>query len=170
MQNADMFYSGPVQPYISSSDLFSAVVISFYHKEGSWYARLTPVPGGTVTYRVWYETSPGGQLNLGDTPTLSPFHHLIRVRTALAALPYAGWGSVRSDADDPKKAAAWERKTKALATALAIQSADFERQFETYLASLTDAGVERRQAFGDDYLNATMPWSGGVMGPNQFGR
>lgn len=170
LQNTDMFYSGPVQPYISSSDLFGAVVISFYSRGGSWYARITPTPGGSVTYRVWYEVTPSAPLNLGDSPGVSPFHHLIRVKTALAALPYSGWGDIRSDAVDREKAAAWERKTKALAMALGMQAQDFERQFSTYLASLTDAGVERRSAFGDDYMSATMPWAGGFMGPNQFSR
>lgn len=170
LQNTDMFYRGPVQPYASGNTQFSAVVISFYRRADSWYARLTPTPGGSVSYRIWFEVAPGGQLALGDTPGLTPFHHLIRVKTALVALPYSGWGAIRSDADDPKKAAAWERKTKALAVALGMQAQDFERQFDTYLASLTDAGVERRQAFGEDYLAATMPWSGGMMGPNQFSR
>lgn len=170
MQNTDMFYSGPRQPYISSSDLFSAVVISFYRTGENWYARLTPTPGGTVTYRVWFETAPGGNFNPGDSPGLSPFHHLIRTKTALAARPYAGWGDVRNDSPDKMLSAAWERKIRILGTALGMQAQDFERQFDTYLASLTDAGVERRQAFGDDYLSATMPWSGGVMGPNQFSR
>lgn len=170
LQNADMFYSGPVQPYISSSDLFSAAVISFYQQAGSWFARLTPIPGGTAVYRVWYEVAPGGILNPGDSPGLTPFHHLIRVKTALAALSYSGWGGVRSDAHDKSMAQAWERKVKALGASLAIQVADYERQFSTYLASLTDAGVERRAPFGDDYLSATMPWSGGAMGPNTFSR
>lgn len=170
LQNTDMFYNGATQPYISSADLFSAAVISFYSKAGSWYARVTPIPGGSVTYRCWYELTPSASLAPGDSPGISPFHHLIRVKTALAALPYAGWGAVRSDAEDSRKAAAWERKVKALAAALGMQAQDFEHQFSTYLASLTDAGVERRVPFGDDYLNATMPWSGGWMGPNQFSR
>lgn len=170
LQNTDMFWNGPVQPYTNGNNQFTAVVISFYRRADSWYARLTPTPGGSVVYRVWYEVAPGGQLNLGDTPGLTPFHHLIRVKAALAALPYSGWGAVRSDADDSKKAAAWDRKTKALAAALGMQAQDFEHQFDTYLASLTDAGVERRQAFGDSYLNATDTWAGGWMGPNTFSR
>lgn len=170
LQNADMFYQGPVQPYTSSSDLFGAVVISFYSSGGSWYARVTPTPGGSCVYRVWYEVTPSSPLNPGDSPGVSPFPHLIRTKTALAALPYAGWGDVRSDAEDSGKAAAWERKTKALAGSLAMQAMEFGRQFETYLATLALAGVERRSAFGDDYLAATMPFGGGWLGPNQFSR
>lgn len=169
LQNADMFYNGPVQPYISSSDLFGAACISFYRSAGSWYARITPVPGGSVTYRVWYETAPGTTLNPGDSPGLSPFHHLIRAKTALAALPYCGWGDVRNDATDKAKAMAWERKVKALSMAIGGQAADFEKQFETYLATLAEAGVERRSAFGDDYMAST-DWRGGWLGPNQFSR
>ena len=170
LQNTDMFYQGPVQPYISSSDLFSAVTISFYRTGESWYARLTPVPGGTVEYLVWYETAPGGVFNPGDSPGLSPFHHLIRTKTALAALPYCKWGGVAVDATDAKMAMAWERKTKTLGAALGMQAVDYERQFDTYLANIMDAGVERRQAFGDSYMGATEPWAGGWFGPNQFSR
>lgn len=169
MQNADMFYQGPAQLYTSNSDIFSASTISFYRKSDSWYARLTPIPGGSVIYKVWYETAPGGQLNLGDTPGLTPFHHLIRAETALAALPYAGWGAVRNDADDPKKAAAWERKTGMLSKALGLQVAMYQRQFDIYRATLSQAGVERRQAFGDAYMNGSDISGGGLFGPNQFG-
>ena len=170
VQNTDMFYQGPVQPYLSSSDLFSASVISFYSTAGSWYARITPVPGGNVTYRVWYEVTPGAPLSIGDSPGISPFHHLIRVKTELAALAYCGWGDVRSDAEDPRKAQAWDRKTKALGAALGLQMADFERQFETYLGTLAQAGVERRSAFGDDYLQSTDIRNLGYLSPNQFSR
>jgi len=170
LQNTDMFYGGPAQPYISSSDLFGAAVISFYSRAGSWYARITPIPGGTVTYRLWFEVTPSAPLSPGDTAGISPFHHLIRVKTALSALPYTKWGGVAVDADDPKKAVAWERKVKALGLALGMQATDFEHQFDTYLASLTDAGVERRQAFAEDYLYATDVLAGGYFGPNFFSR
>lgn len=170
LQNADMFYAGPVQPYSSSSDLFGASVISFFSTGGAWYARVTPVPGGTVTYRVWYEVTPSAPLVPGDSAGISPFHYLIRIKTALAALAYAGWGDVRSDAKDAQSAQAWERKTKALAAALGMQAMEFQRQFEVYLGTLAQAGVERRQAFGDDYLNATDTGNWGLMGPNSFSR
>lgn len=169
MQNTDMFYQGPAQMYTSESDIFSAAVISFYRKQQSWYARLTPIPGGTVQYKIWYETAPGGQLGLNDSPGLSPFHHLIRAQTALACLPYAGWGDIRVDALEAPKAAAWERKIKMLTAALGSQVAQYQKQFDTYKATLAQAGVERRKAFGEDYLNATSGYNAGYFGNNQFG-
>lgn len=169
LQNADMFYQGPAQPYTSSSNLFTASTIAFYRSAGSWYARVTPIPGGSVSYVIFYETAPGPPYSLGDSPGLSPFVHLIRAKTALNALPYCGWGSLRVDADDPKKAAAWDRKVKALGAVLAGQAADYQKQFDTYIATLSNAGVERRQAFGDSYLNSSEIVGTGLLSPNQFG-
>ncbi len=163
MQNADQFYSGPRQVYASSDNNFTASIISFYRKESGWYARVTPVPGGSATYRVWYETLPGAPQSLSDTPGLTPFHHLIRAQTALAALPYCAWGSVRLE----DKADLWTVKTKALAMALGAQVTTFQAQFSTYIGTLMQAGIEAREGFGDAYLDS---WSSGVgiLGPNQF--
>ena len=87
---------GPAQLFTSASNIFSASVISFYRQNQQWYARLTPVPGGTATTIIWYETDPGGRLNLSDSPGLTPFHHLIRAQTAFNALPYCSWGDLSS--------------------------------------------------------------------------
>ena len=169
MQNTDMFYQGPAQLFTSASNIFSASVISFYRQNQQWYARLTPIPGGTATYNIWYETDPGGQLNLSDSPGLTPFHHLIRAQTAFNALPYCSWGDLSVGATEASKAAAWERKTKALAVTLGAQVAMYQRQFDIYKATLSQAGVERRQAYGEWYMNATEVTGGGFFGPSQFG-
>lgn len=166
MQNADQFYNGPRQVY-SSSDTYPTVsTVSFFRQSDGWYARFTPIPGGSTTYTIWYETLPKAPESLGDSPGLSPFHHLIRAQTALAALPYCGWGDVRVDSVERAKAAAWERQTTALATALGVQVAQFQKEFSTYIGSLMQAGVERRQGFGDDYEGGG--WGVGSFGPNSF--
>lgn len=168
LQNADMFYNGPRQVYSSSDTYPSVSTISFFRQSDGWYARLTPIPGGSATYTVMYETMPKAPSSLGDSPGLSPFHHLIRAQTALAALPYCGWGAVRVDSSDRAMAAAWERKTQALATALGVQVAQFQKEFSTYIGSLMQAGVERRGGFGDGYVDGS-DWAGiGTFGPNSF--
>lgn len=168
LQNMDQFYAGPRQIASSGTNVFTATVMAFYRTSDSYYVRLAPVPGSSATYRVWYETAPQGVTSLGDTPGLTPFHHLIRVQAALAALPYCGWGDIRSDALRRATAAAWERKTRALAVALGHQEMQFQREFDTYKATLMQAGVERRKGFGDEYLDE---WGMGVgsLGPNQWG-
>lgn len=169
LQNMDQFYAGPRQVNASGSNVFTTSVVSFYRSGESYYVRVAPVPGGSATYRVWYEVAPQGASALSSTPGLTPFHHLIRTQAALAALPYCSWGDVKSDAMEPRAAAAWERKTKALAMALTTQAAQFQREFDTYKATLMQAGVERRKGFADDYLDE---WGYGVgsLGPNAWGR
>lgn len=147
MQNVDQFYRGVQQTQIS--DYHTAQTATFYRSNGSDYLRLTPIPGGAKTYTVWYETTGVGNRALGDAPGLSPFHHLIRVQTALAALPHCAWGNARFDGKD-KDARAWERKTRALGMALAQDEAKFQKEFSTYLGTLMQAGVEDRQPFGGE--------------------
>lgn len=166
MQNADQFYRGPRQVYSTSDNIPTAQLASFYRKADGWYVRLTPVPGGSATYRIWYETLPGAPDSLGTTPGMSPFHHLLRVQTALAALPYCGWGdvSLRGSADGVKR---WQTKTQALALSLKDQEAKYQREFSTYLGTLMQAGVEQRQGFGDGaYDDSSFGY--GWFGPNSF--
>lgn len=167
IQNINQFYSGPRQVYSSNDNNPTVQVIAFYRKNGAWYARVAPVPGGTSTYRVWYETAPDTPQSLGDTPGISPFHHLIRVQTAIAALPYCGWGDVRVDAKDKGDRAAWQAKTQALALALGVQAQQFQREFSTYLGTLMQAGVEARDGFADGYAIDT-GFGIGAFGPNQL--
>lgn len=170
LQNVDQFYSGPRQIYSTGSNIFTASVFSFYRKPEGWYVRIAPVPGGSATYVVWFETAMIAPSSLGDTPGLTPFHHLIRVQAALASLPYCAWGNLHAGALEPRQAAAWERKAKALGIALAKQEQDFQFQFSTYLGTLMEAGVEPRQGFGDSYLESTdWSWGIGSFGPNQWG-
>lgn len=168
LQNADMFYNGPRQVYSDSSTYPTVSTISFFRQSDGWYARLTPIPGGTATYTIMYEVTPKAPQSLGDSPGLSPFHHLIRAQTALAALPYCGWGAVRVDSSDRAMAAAWERQTTALATALGVQVAQFQKEFSTYIGSLMQAGVERRSGFGDGYADGGDIGGVGYFGPNSF--
>lgn len=168
LQNTDQFYQGPAQLYATSSEIFTAACISFYRRTDAWYVRVTPVPGGTATYRIWYETAPKAPESLGDTPGLSPFHHLIRAQTALAALPYCAWGDIRIDSKDKEMREVWKAKTQSLAMALNTQVVQFQAQFSTYLGTLMQAGVERRQGFGDDYMGESDWLGSGWLGPNQW--
>lgn len=166
LQNADQFYSGPRRVHSTNNNQPTAAVITFYRQPDAFYARVTPVPGGSATYNVWYETAPSFPASLGDAPGLSPFHHLIRIQAALAAIPYCAWGNIAAEALEPRIAAAWERKAKALALSLGKQEEQFQRQFDTYIGTLMTAGVEDRQGFG-----AMDDWDIGIgaFGPNQFG-
>lgn len=148
LQNKDQFYRGVQQTQISEAH--TAQLISFYRSFEGWYARITPIPGGSKEYRVWYETAAIPEPALGSQIGLSPFQHLICVQTALAALPHCHWGQVRPDAESQRHGVAWERKTKAIAAARLKEEAQFQREFSTYIGTLMQAGIESRDAFGDD--------------------
>ena len=112
---------------------------------------------------------PGGQLNLSDSPGLTPFHHLIQAQTAFNALPYCSWGDLSVGATEAPKRRRGAERQKALAVNLGAQVAMYQRQFDIYKATLSQAGVERRQAYGEWYMNATEVTGGGFFGPSQFG-
>lgn len=167
LQNAEQFYTGPRQIMSTSDNVPTATVISFYRKFESYYARITPVPGGTAYYRVWYEIAPGMPRNLGDSPGLTAFHHLIRVQTAGAALPYCQWGDIKIDAPEPKDREAWRFKTKALAEALSSQAAQFQKEFSTYIGTLMQPGIEARDGFGPEALDE-WGFGIGILGPQSL--
>jgi hypothetical protein len=167
IQNTDLFYAGPRQVYANNSNINTAVTFTFYRKAGSFMARVTPVPGGSMSYRVWYEVAPAPPGALGDTPGITPFHHLIRIQTAIAALPYCAWGNLRVDAEKDKHVARWEKRVKTLGDVFLKQETQFDREFSTYIGSLMQSGAESRQGFGDDYMD---DWGCdvGSFGPNSL--
>lgn len=169
IQNTDLFYSGPRQVFSSGDNTASAAVITFYRRQGAFWARVTPVPGGSATYRIWHEVAPAPPGSLGDTPGITPFHHLIRIQTAFAGLPYCAWGNLRVDAEEDKHVKRWEIQCRALGTVFGKQEEQFDREFSTYIGSLMQAGAEARSGFGDEYLMDD--WMGGVgsFGPNSLG-
>lgn len=151
LQNAGQFYAGPQQ--IQASDTHTVQYFTFYRRNGAWQARATPIPGENKDYVVWFETgvAPG---ELADTAGLSPFQHLIRVQAALSALPHCAWGGARFNGTD-REAAAWTRKTQALAASLRQDEVKFQKEFSTYLGTLMQAGIEARDGFGAE---ADMYW------------
>jgi len=147
LQNITQFYAGPQQ--VQTSGTHSVAYLTFYRSNGGWYAKPTPTPGGSENYVVWFESGVA-PIGLGDEAGLTPFEHLIRVQTALSGLPHCAWGKARFDGDD-RGAAAWTRKTQALALSLKQDEAKFQKEFSTYLGTLMQAGVESRDGFGDGY-------------------
>lgn len=144
LQNAGQFYAGPQQ--IQASDSHTVQYFTFYRRNGAWWARATPIPGESKPYVVWFESglAPDG---LDDESGLSPFNHLIRVQTAIAAPPHSAWTGAYFNGTD-REAAAWTRKTNALAMSLKQDEAKFQKEFSTYLGTLMQAGVESREGFG----------------------
>ena len=84
---------------------------------------------------------------LGDVPGLTPFHHLVRVQTALSLLPHCNWGDVRYDNG---KVGAWKIKQDILKESLLRDEAKFQIQFERYVGTLVEGGIHSRDAFGTD--------------------
>jgi hypothetical protein len=141
MQDADLRYFGPQQS--GFSDSHSAAAIVFYRQFENWYARVAPIPGGTSTYEIWYEAtyeygSPG------DSVGLSAFHHLLRVQTAISALPHCAWRGM-SLTENPK---AWEMKVKALRDSLVYDEVKYQKEFDSYRAQSSREGVGSKQPYG----------------------
>lgn len=156
MQNIDQFYRGVRQTQMV--DQHTAQFISFYRKDDdAWWARMTPIPSASKQYVIWYETSGEAAISLGSQKGLTPFNHLIRVQTALAALPHCGWGELTNEAIGPA-GDAWARKTTALAVARTREEAMYQKEFSTYIGTLMQAGIEPRDGFGDDSVN----WFGNI--------
>jgi len=147
LQNIDQFYWGTRQTQLT--DQHTVQFISFYRSSGSWYARVTPIPSGSKTYVVWYETADIPSPALGSTDGISCFNHLIRVQTALAALPHCGWGEFHPESMG-EKGEVWERKVRMLAEARRADEIKYQKEFSTYIGTLMQAGVEPRSYFGDE--------------------
>lgn len=146
LQDTDQRYQGPQKTVAQGH---SAVEISFYRRGSSspqWYARVTPIAGASATYEVFYEA--GYTLaSLGDSPGLSPFHQLIRVQTALSALPLCAWGDI-SIRQNPN---AWKLQTGALRDVFLHDEAIFKKEFDSYRALSTKEGVSRKRGEGWQY-------------------
>ena len=94
-QDTDRRYIGSQQASLMAANRHSASQVVFYRKEGQgWFVRPVPIPGGTASYELWYETN-YNYGSLGDSPGLDCFHHLLRVQTALSVLPSCEWAEAR---------------------------------------------------------------------------
>ena len=147
MQDADQGYYGPQQT--GSAYPWSAVEMVFYRRgiaSPIWYARPVPIPNASGDYCVWYEQNYEFG-SLGDSPGLQSFHHLVRVQTAISALPDCEWGGVSIEAN-PK---AWELKAKSRRDALLHDEAIYQKQFDIYKTMGSRDGVTDKIGFGADY-------------------
>lgn len=123
--------------------------ICFYRLAPStpvWWARLVPVPRAERTYKIWYEADYTFG-SLGDAPGLSSFHHLIRVQTALSALPLASWGdlSIRNDREG------WGVQAQALRDVLLHDEAIYQKRFDAYKAQSSRDGVNSKLGYAPSY-------------------
>lgn len=147
MQDADRRYNGPQQSTASSASGHSAAEIVFYRKEGQgWFCRPVPIPGDTAQFEIWYETN-YGYGSLGDTPGLEAFHHLIRVQTAISALPFCRWLGMSPTENDK----AWALQSGAIRDALAHDEMKFQKAFDNYKAQSSREGVSSKIGYAQDY-------------------
>lgn len=159
LQDTEQRYQGPAQA--QSASPWSAVEISFFREGPSnpvWKARPTPIPGASSTYKVGYEAN--YQLgSLADAPGLSPFHHLIRAETALAALPLCEWGEITI----LKNPDAWKIQADALRQSIMLEAAGFQKRFSSYLANSTRDGVTHKLGVGHEYEEGWGYGGGGMV-------
>jgi hypothetical protein len=160
LQDTDQRYQGPQQ--VAQQD-HSAVTISFFKLGAAspqWVARVTPIPGDTATYEVMYEAV-YNLASLDDAPGLSPFHQLIRVQTALAALPLCAWGDI-SIKSNPT---AWRLQYDTLRDTFLHDEAIFQKQFDSYRALSMREGVSRKRGEGWSYMDDYGPGVGALSDP-----
>lgn len=157
MQDADLRYAGPQQA--GSVAGHSATQVIFYRRNETWYARFVPIPGGPAAYEVWYETvyeygSPG------DNVGLNAFHHLLRVQTAISALPHCAWRGM-SVMENPQ---AWTTKLEALRASLVYDEQKFQKEFNSYKAQTSREGVSSKQPYGGWEYDAGAVGGGALAG------
>jgi len=150
LQDNEQRYSGPEKSGSGGgTGSHSAVEISFFKKAPSapaWYARLTPIPGESVKYIVGYEADYQFG-SLGESPGVSSFHHLIRVQTALSALPLCAWGKLAID----QEREGWKLQADALRDSFLHDEAIYQKRFDSYKANSSRAGVTQKLGVGWDY-------------------
>lgn len=146
LQDVDRRYIGPVTASPIGTNLHTASVVSFYRKEGQgWFLQLTPIPGNNAQYELWYETN---YLygSLSDTPGVEIFQHLVRVQTALAALPLCAWPGIAVDIDMN----IWSAKLGILRDALLHDEMLYTRTFNSYRAQATRDGVTTKLGYSPE--------------------
>jgi hypothetical protein len=160
IQDINQRYTGPQQT--GSSYQHTAVTMAFYFSSGQPYAKVVPVPGGSGTYRVWYEAVTnftGTGQNIG----LSPFHHLVRAQACLSALPWCKWGEIAPDG----KAQAWEMRVRSLRDTLVYDEQKWQKEFDYWRHTGSREQVHNKILWGPaDYDGDE---EGGVMATSNWG-
>lgn len=165
LQDIDRRYSGAERATPSSINQHTANQVSFYRKEGQgWFVRPTPIPGSVAQYELWYETN-YNYGSMGDTPGLECFHHLLRVQTALSALPYCEWPGL-SPKDNPESWKGWQAKINMIKEALLHDEMLFRNTFNSYKAQASRDGVTSKLGYAPDA--DIWPFGGGYM-PSGYG-
>lgn len=146
LQDVDRRYIGPATATTSTGNPHTAVLVSFYRKDGQgWFIKPTPIPGDYAQYELWYETN-YSYGSLGDSPGLEAFHHLLRVQTALSALPQCEWaGATLSENLD-----AWKAKIALTREALLHDELIYRQAFNSYKAQATRDGVTSKLGYAPE--------------------
>lgn len=146
LQDVDRRYVGPETAAPRAQNEHTAVLVSFYRKEGQgWFIRPTPIPGNDAQYELWYEAN-YNYGSMGDAPGLDAFHHLLRVETALSALPYCEWPGLSMKEDLP----AWQAKIGLLRDTLIRDEMMFRQAFNNYKAAASRDGVTTKLGYAPE--------------------
>lgn len=155
LQDADKRYQGPQQNFSVSKH--SAVEMVFYRKEGQgWYVRPVPIAGDSSQYEIWFETM-YEYGSMGDAPGATAFHHLVRVQTAIAMLPFCHWPGISPQED----AKTWQIQVTAMRDSLLHDEIKFQKVFDVYKSQLSREGVNGKLGYANDY--EYRPYAVGVM-------
>lgn len=156
MQDADRRYQGPQQS--QSAYPHSAAEMVFYRVGQQWYVRPVPIPGQSAQYQVWYETN-YNYASPSDIVGLEAFQNLVRVQTALSALPHVAWRGM----SPLENAKAWEAKIRMIAASLQHDESKYQKNFNDYRASSMRDGVNVKQGYAPSYDGGDMTGLGAMI-------
>lgn len=121
---------------------WTASAFSFYRSEsGVPMVKIIPESAGSVSYKVWYETTDGEFSAYSSAFKFPQFIHLLRYKTALELLPYCRWSSLSLQEA--------QMRASSLAMVMEKKEAEYQRAFDDYISSTRDEGSFERAGYGD---------------------
>lgn len=141
IQNADRQYTGPQQTYSTSEH--TAALFAFFREANQWYVKAIPIPAGPGSYDVYFDTA-FAFASPADEQGVNNFHHLVRIQTALAVLPFTEWAGATKQGN----ARVWQMQMEALRVQLAAEEGKYQRQFDQFRSQMTREGVTSKLAYG----------------------
>jgi hypothetical protein len=150
IQNLPLAYQGPANGANAMANFVdgsfhTAMGIAFYRANDQAMVRIRPVPQAVAEYRIIYSVGDwASSADVSSIPALREHHHLIEVRSALSALPFAKWAA----GDDEESVKLNDLARKSLAPILAKDEAQFARDFAGFIRSVGGHRVSFRSGFG----------------------
>lgn len=118
--------------------------IAFFRKEGfadNVWVKVSPVPMASASYSIEYSIGNWADgAALTDSPVLTQHHQMPEIEAALDLLPSADWWMD----NEPEN----RKRRVELAQSLSNALGDFREDWKTYVKSMTQGKMRRREMYG----------------------